>query len=125
MEIKTTFQGRELKGTAEMVASRLWIHFQGRTHVIETGGSARKRKGAAAGGSSDEVRAPMPGKITKILAAVGASVKTGDSLVVMEAMKMEYTLKAEANGTVKAIDCAVGAQVTLGQKLVQLEAEKG
>ncbi len=123
MDIKMMFEGRELQGTAEIVAGRLWVHFQGRTHVIEAAGS-RKRKGAAAGGSSDEVRAPMPGKITKILKAAGASVKKGDALVVMEAMKMEYTLKSEADGTVKAVECEVGAQVTLGQKLVQLDAGK-
>lgn len=125
MEIKTVFEGKELKGTAEMVAGKLWVHFQGRTHVIETGAGPRKRKGASAAGSSDEVRAPMPGKITKILKAAGADVKKGDALVVMEAMKMEYTLKSEGDGKVKSVDCKVGDQVTLGQKLVQLEAGKG
>jgi acetyl/propionyl-CoA carboxylase alpha subunit len=64
---------------------------------------------------------PMPGKITKIIVQAGQSVKEGDSIIVMEAMKMEYTLKSSINAKVKKINCQVNEQVTLGALLVELE----
>jgi biotin carboxyl carrier protein len=63
----------------------------------------------------------MPGKVTKLFVSDGQEVKKGDSLLVMEAMKMEYTLKADANGSVEKITAKTGDQVTLGQLLVQLK----
>ncbi len=69
---------------------------------------------------------PMPGKITKILLSEGSDVQIGQAVLVMEAMKMEYTLKAEVAGTVEGIHCAVGEQVALGKALVKIKpAEKG
>ena len=66
----------------------------------------------------------MPGKVTKILKTSGDSVRRGDVILVMEAMKMEYTLKAESDSKISSIACAVGEQVTLGQTLVTFESTK-
>jgi 3-methylcrotonyl-CoA carboxylase alpha subunit len=63
----------------------------------------------------------MPGKIVKVVSEVGTSVKGGDVVIVMEAMKMEYTLKAAADGVVKSVNCLAGDQVALGATLVLLE----
>jgi biotin carboxyl carrier protein len=65
----------------------------------------------------------MPGKIIKILVEPGSKVTTGQVMLVMEAMKMEYTLKAQAEGIVEKIECAPGQQVALGQLLVKMEVE--
>lgn len=64
--------------------------------------------------------APMPGKIIEVKVKAGQSVKLGDVLLVMEAMKMELQLKAERNAKVAKIHCQTDAQVTADQILVEL-----
>jgi propionyl-CoA carboxylase alpha chain len=65
---------------------------------------------AVAGG----LTAPMPGKVVRILVTAGQEVAAGAALVVLEAMKMEHTVRAMAAGTVRAIQVAVGEQVDGG-----------
>jgi biotin carboxyl carrier protein len=55
--------------------------------------------------------APMPGKVVKVLVDAGQAVTAGAPLVVLEAMKMEHTVRASGAGTVRAIHVAVGEQV--------------
>ncbi|MBH1841005.1 acetyl/propionyl/methylcrotonyl-CoA carboxylase subunit alpha [Stenotrophomonas maltophilia] len=66
--------------------------------------------------------APMPGKIVATLVAAGTEVKRGTPLVVLEAMKMEHTLQAPADGTVKGYRAKAGDQVGDGAVLVDFEA---
>ena len=66
------------------------------------------------------VKAPMPGNIMKINAKVGAAVKKGDVLIVLEAMKMENDICAPADGTVASIEVAQGATVETDAVLVTL-----
>ena len=66
------------------------------------------------------VTAPLPGAITKVTVKVGDSVAAGDTVLMMEAMKMENSITAEFGGTVKAILCKEGDQVQSGQALVEL-----
>ena len=73
---------------------------------------------AAAGANS--VTAPLPGTVTKILVQPGQQVKAGETVLVMEAMKMENNITAEFDGTVKAILVQQGAQVQSGDALVEM-----
>ena len=66
------------------------------------------------------VTAPLPGTVTKVLVAVGQQVKAGETVLTMEAMKMENNITAETAGTVKAILVQPGAQVQSGDALVEL-----
>lgn len=65
--------------------------------------------------------APMPGTITALIAKPGQEVAQGDVLLVMEAMKMEYAIKAPAGGIVRQYPFSVGDQVAEGAKLVDFE----
>ena len=67
------------------------------------------------------VLAPMPGLIVRVNAEVGDAVQAGQGLVVMEAMKMENELRAQAAGRVKAVLVAPGAVVEKGAMLIELE----
>ena len=67
--------------------------------------------------------APMPGRIVATLVAAGSPVKRGTPLVVLEAMKMEHTLQAPADGTVKGYRAKAGDQVGDGAVLVDFEAD--
>ncbi|MBP6019651.1 MAG: acetyl/propionyl/methylcrotonyl-CoA carboxylase subunit alpha [Burkholderiaceae bacterium] len=64
--------------------------------------------------------APMPGKIIAIAVAAGDKVKSGDALLVMEAMKMEHTIHAPTDGTVEEVFFNIGDQVTDGVELISL-----
>lgn len=66
------------------------------------------------------VTAPMPGTILDIKVSAGASVKSGDVLCILEAMKMENEIVAPADGTVAAVNVTKGASVNTGDVLVSL-----
>jgi len=73
------------------------------------------------GGVAGECRAPMPGAVTKVIFAEGAAVAEGEGLVVLEAMKMEHTLRANGGGRVARVHCAPGQQVDVHDLLVTVE----
>lgn len=79
--------------------------------------AAPKAAGAA---GSIKVEAPVAGKVFKIEANVGASVKRGDTILILEAMKMENPIVAPEDGTVASIDVAVGDAVESGAVLATL-----
>ena len=78
---------------------------------------APKAPAKAAGAGSVEVKAGAAGKVFKIEANVGQSVKKGDAVVIIEAMKMEIPVVAPEDGTVASIDVAVGDAVESGAVL--------
>jgi 3-methylcrotonyl-CoA carboxylase alpha subunit len=65
--------------------------------------------------------APMPGTVTRVLAEPGADLLRGAPLLVLEAMKMEHTLRAPGDGRLKALKCAVGDFVQEGTELADFE----
>jgi oxaloacetate decarboxylase alpha subunit/pyruvate carboxylase subunit B len=67
------------------------------------------------------VKAPMPGMIVSIVKQVGESVKAGETVVVLEAMKMENALTASVSGTIRSIHCKVGESVAKNAVLVVIE----
>ena len=75
---------------------------------------------ADAGAGSIQVKAGAAGKVFKIEANVGQSVKSGDPVVIIEAMKMEIPVVAPEDGTVASIDVAVGDPVEAGAVLATL-----
>ena len=77
-------------------------------------------KAAAAGAGSIRVEAGAAGKVFKIEANVGQTVKAGDAVVIIEAMKMEIPVVAPKDGTVASIDVAVGDAVEAGALLATL-----
>ena len=80
--------------------------------------SAPKAAGGATG--SIKVVAPMPGTILKINVRVGQAVKSGDTLCVLEAMKMENDIPAPQDGTVASIEVSAGSSVQSGEVLITL-----
>ena len=77
--------------------------------------------GARAQARGESVRAPIAGKVVKVLVAVGDQVAPGRAVIVLEAMKMENELAAERGGTVSAIHKAAGQAVDTGDLLVELQ----
>ena len=112
-------EGKHVVGESQWVGNQLWIHLNGKTFSVENR-EQQKRRGAAATGKTGDLAAPMPGKITKVLKKSGDTVTQGEVVLVMEAMKMEYTIKSEGPGVIDAVLCQVGDQVTLGKVLVKI-----
>ncbi len=79
--------------------------------------AAPSEKGEAATADAKSVKAPMPGAVIRIVANVGDSISSGDTILVLEAMKMEVEVKAPVDGTITAIPVAAGDQVTAGHAL--------
>lgn len=72
-------------------------------------------------GEGAPILAPLPGVITKILVSAGQKVKKGDTVLVLEAMKMENNIQAEHDGTVTAVCCKAGDSVMEGTTLVTIQ----
>ena len=71
-------------------------------------------------GKGTKVVAPLPGTITDVKVAVGDTVKTGDTVVILEAMKMQNNIEAEADGTITEIHVGKGDTVMEGTPLVTI-----
>ena len=81
----------------------------------------RARSSAASSHGRQNVVAPMPGKIVRLLAAVGDTVEPGQGLIVVEAMKMQNEMKSPKAGTVVEIRTKDGATVAAGEILIVIE----
>ena len=81
-------------------------------HIIRTKG------GAAPGGSGQILKAPLPGKISRVAVGAGDTVQAGDTLLVIEAMKMENEFRAGAAGTVAEVRVQPGQAVNAGDVLI-------
>ncbi|HCP00652.1 MAG TPA: hypothetical protein DIT35_04085 [Rhodospirillaceae bacterium] len=110
--------------------SRNWAVYSAGNTLLAVSGGAQYRlervvvvdeasvRSAASGG----LNAPMPGKVVNITVAAGDTVSKGETLMVLEAMKMEHAITAPGDGNVVALFFAEGEQVPEGAALLQLEA---
>lgn len=82
--------------------------------------AAPKKAAVAAGAGEHSIDSPMPGKVVKLVASEGQAVKAGDVLLILEAMKMQNEITADADGTVKTFNVAAGQSVKAHESLVIL-----
>jgi 3-methylcrotonyl-CoA carboxylase alpha subunit len=110
---------RIVKGSTHIDGEALYVfsgNQQTRLEVIDPLAHA-----GAADAEGGKLVAPMPGRIIAVMVQAGAVIGKGDPLIVMEAMKMEHTLTAPADGVVQEVLYAIGDQVQDGAQLVTLE----
>jgi 3-methylcrotonyl-CoA carboxylase alpha subunit len=98
--------------------SATWIFLDGRAFVIEPDDS---QAGRARGHDQAALAAPMPATVVAINVTPGQEVKSGDALVVLEAMKMELSVNAPHDGRIRRVACRVGELVQPGVPLVELD----
>ena len=99
---------------------RRWVSVDGQVAVIdvEAGTAGEPRGKSSAAGA---MMAPMPATVVKVLVGTGQSVAEGDTVLVLEAMKMELPIRAPRAGLIAAVHCAQGDLVQPGVALVDLE----
>ena len=95
-----------------------WVFLNGEVFEIEVQREGRRRRATVSQGS---LAAPMPATVVRVEVAPGTAVRRGDTLVILEAMKMELPIRASADGTVTAVHCKAGDLVQPGVALIDLD----
>ena len=100
---------------------RTWVHCRGQAWELERVAATRSGEPE---GPSDQLLSPITGKLVELRVAAGDSVAKGDTLAVLEAMKMEHRLRAPRDGTIAQVTAtAPGGQVRERELVVELVAE--
>ena len=126
MKYELTLNGRTYEVEVELADPMMMQEFQSyapapaapAAPVVEAAPSAAPAAAPAVTGAGEKVDSPMPGTILKVNVAAGQTVKEGDLLVVLEAMKMENEIFAPKGGTVSQVLVEKGASVNTGDVLV-------
>jgi len=115
--------GRVYEARVEETPAGLVVLVDGHRFEIDVQDPRRWRSKAAGGGGEGvaAVRAPMPGKVVRVLVAAGDSVAAGQGLVVVEAMKMQNEMKAPRAGRIIKIAVEAGSAVSAGEVLATIE----
>jgi acetyl-CoA/propionyl-CoA carboxylase biotin carboxyl carrier protein len=123
--------GERQKVTVEVGGRRLEVVLPAGLGGLSAGGGGaaaggakkakRSTKKAGSAASGDAVTSPMQGTIVKVVVEEGQDIAEGDTVVVLEAMKMEQPLKAHKSGTVTGLQAEVGATVTNGAVICELK----
>jgi acetyl/propionyl-CoA carboxylase alpha subunit len=96
-----------------------WVFLDGSVYELEARAAGRPRRRATSGHSS--LSAPMPATVIRVEVSPGGQVRRGDTLVILEAMKMELPIRADTDGTVASVSCKPGDLVQPGVPLVEIE----
>ncbi|MBM3762229.1 MAG: biotin/lipoyl-binding protein [Acidobacteria bacterium] len=118
---------RQLEARVDREGEDYVVAFRGRKLRVQLE-DPRAWNGSGAGKQSSgiaKITTPMPGKVVRVLVEVGAEVKAGDGVVVVEAMKMQNEMKSPIDGIVKQVAAVEGATVNGNQMLVVIEAHAG
>ncbi len=99
------------------------VHVDGREFRLDTGGGDDDSAvlAAAAGGAGGIIKAPMPGSVVKVMVEEGETVTAGQSIVVVEAMKMENEVRSPVDGVVTAVNVKKGDSVGTTEPMVEIE----
>lgn len=136
---RAELNGREVRFSARRNADGSWfvpelgftafVSGQGAERSVWVGGRAYRvqrqqpsRRSPSRASAGDDLTAQMPGQVLEVRVTPGEQVRSGQVLLVLEAMKMEMRLTAPYDGTVRAVRAAAGELVQRGQVLVELES---
>jgi 3-methylcrotonyl-CoA carboxylase alpha subunit len=100
-------------------ADERWAFSNGSTFRSRGDQAAQRRSGRT--DVAQSLTAPMPATVLKVLVSPGATVRKGDTVLILEAMKMELPIRAPADATISAVCCAEGDLVPADAMLVELK----
>ena len=130
VDLQPAVDGRTRVGVDGRIRDVSIVATDGVTHVVVGGDNwsfdevvhRGHDDGPGAGDGDGVVRSPMPGTVISIAVAAGEEIVAGQTVAIVEAMKMEHTLTAPIDGTVEQVHAAAGASVALDQALVTITA---
>jgi len=123
-ELRLRLEGRSVRVFLARDGERTFVAVDGRQYVVSESRAATGRPGEGddkAAGGSLRVKAPMPGKVTKLSVSEGEEVRKNQTLVIVEAMKMENEIKTSIDGVVAKVHAAVGDLVDADKVLIEIE----
>ena len=110
--LTATIDGRQLRGRVLRIGSDLAVLLKGSTYTLTPFDPLEAAEHSVTG--VRDLVAPMPGKIIQVLVKAGDAVKRGQAVAILEAMKMEHTLAAQADGVISELPWSTGDQVSEG-----------
>lgn len=113
--------GKRFRIAAARSGDHTWVWCEGRTYAFEAVRAGASRRAAGGDHHGAGLAAPMPGRVRRILAIEGARLTRGEVILVLEAMKMEHSIRAPRDGVLKRIAVAEGDLVDAGAELAELE----
>lgn len=119
-ELRLLVEGQPVRALVSAQGERRWVTIDGQTWQL-TRQAAGNRRGGQAQHAAGELTAPMPGAVRAVNVTEGDSVSKGQTLLVLEAMKMEIKIAAPADGVVKKVFVKQGQTVEKEQQLVEIE----
>ena len=122
---KVIIDGEEFEVDVEIDGESYRATIEGQTFEFQIpeskGGAPRKRGGGGGRKRSGTVSASMPGKVVTVEVSVGESVEEGQTVLILEAMKMQNEVAAPITGTVSAVHCEDGMNVEANVPLIVIE----
>jgi acetyl/propionyl-CoA carboxylase alpha subunit len=119
-DIAFSVDNRRLQAYTAHDGSQYYVSIGGLTYLFQNAQSSQRRKSTSVG--SNAMTAAMPGQVLKVLVAEGDSIRRGQALVILEAMKMEIRVTASDDGHVTKVLCSAGDIVERGQRLIELSS---
>lgn len=123
-EIRFLLGDRSVRVFLARDGERTFVSVDGRQYVVSESRADTGRPGGGedpAAGGSLRIKAPMPGKVTKVAVSEGDEVRKNQTLVIVEAMKMENEIKTSIDGVVARVHVAAGDLVDAERPLVEIE----
>lgn len=112
---------RRVRGQVVSDADERYVHVDGKTLTLTAVDERIQRRKQS--GSAGDLTAQMPGQVVEVLVSTGDTVQSGQTLVILEAMKMEIRVTAPTDSTVQEVFVVQGDVVERGQKLVEVTAK--
>lgn len=106
---------------SQKVKDKIWVRYKGRVYAMPV--TKKSARGAAAA-EEEQLIAPFSCKVLKVHVKPGATVKKGDPVLVVEAMKMEYSYASPKDGVIESVAAAEGAIVQQGTPFVRWKDSK-
>jgi biotin carboxyl carrier protein len=119
--VRLTEDDRRMLAWAVDAGEVRWVFLDGEVFRVEVDDRPVRRVTRGGRGTAESLAAPMPATVIRLLVSAGQAVKKGETLLLLEAMKMELPLRAPHDAIVKAVRCAEGDLVQPGAALVDLQ----
>ncbi|GAC1633562.1 MAG: hypothetical protein NVS9B10_28970 [Nevskia sp.] len=119
--VRLVVDGASFDATIATRGDEVFIHLDGESYALRYRHPLERLAAQHSGGAADGIRAPMPGAVIAVAVAAGDTVSRGQTLLIMESMKMETTLAAPREGVVQAVNVARGQSFERDALLLSLE----